>query len=77
MLASMIRSLIGAYLWVAAGWTLGAVLHEATGLPEGLGLAAGLLVAAGLIARIALPAIHRLVVAPEHSVPAREANATR
>ena len=77
MLAGMVRSLIGAYLWVAAGWSVGAVLHEATGLPEGLGLAAGLLVAAAMIARIVLPAMRRFVVAQKRAAPAREANAAR
>ncbi len=50
----MVRSIVTAYLWLAALWSLGAVLHELTGLPEGVGLVAGLLVAGWLLRPVVL-----------------------
>ena len=42
----MKRRALAAYLWIAAGWSLGAVGHEVAGVTEYVGLALGVVAAA-------------------------------
>jgi hypothetical protein len=45
----MTKRLLAAYLWIAALWSLGAVVQEWLGLSEYLGLALGIAAAAAIV----------------------------